>query len=47
MDLTFLGQNVRKYKGKLLVKPAKKNVSNFLAKVREVIKDNLHTEPEN
>ena len=39
----FLGQNVRKYDGKLLIKPAKKNVSNFLAKVREFIKANLHT----
>jgi RNA-directed DNA polymerase len=36
----FLGQNVRKYKGVLLIKPAKKNVQAFLAKVREVISDN-------
>jgi RNA-directed DNA polymerase len=34
----FLGQNVRKYKGVLIIKPAKKNVQAFLAKVREVIK---------
>jgi len=34
----FLGQNVRKYHGKLLIKPSCKNVATFLAKVREVIK---------
>jgi RNA-directed DNA polymerase len=33
----FLGQNVRKYNGKLLIKPSKKNVKAFLDKVREVI----------
>jgi RNA-directed DNA polymerase len=36
----FLGQNVRKYKGKLLVKPSQKNVKTFLATVRAVIKEN-------
>ena len=36
----FLGQNVRKYKGKLLIKPSKKNVSAFLTKVRTIIKEN-------
>jgi RNA-directed DNA polymerase len=36
----FLGQNVRKYGGKLLIKPAKKNVQTFLGKIREVIKGN-------
>jgi RNA-directed DNA polymerase len=36
----FLGQNVRKYNGKLLIKPARKNVRSFLAKVRRVIKAN-------
>ena len=30
----FLGQNVRKYKGKLIIKPAKKNIRNFLDTVR-------------
>jgi RNA-directed DNA polymerase len=35
----FLGQNVRKYKGKLLIKPSKKNVKNFLEKVRKVLKE--------
>ncbi len=34
----FLGQNVRKYGGKLLIKPAPKNVKAFLDKVREIIK---------
>jgi RNA-directed DNA polymerase len=36
----FLGQNIRKYKGKLLIKPSKKNVQTFLEKVRTVIKNN-------
>lgn len=30
----FLGQNVRKYHGKLLIKPSKKNVQAFLDNVR-------------
>jgi RNA-directed DNA polymerase len=34
----FLGQNVRKYNGKLLIKPSKKNVKNFLEKVGKVLK---------
>jgi RNA-directed DNA polymerase len=34
----FLGQNVRKYNGKVLVKPSKKNVAVLLSKVRKVIK---------
>ena len=34
----FLGFNVRKYKGKLLIKPYKKNVTSFLDKAREIIK---------
>lgn len=36
----FLGQNVRKYAGKLLIQPAKKNVKSFLATVRGVIRAN-------
>ncbi|MDB5771006.1 MAG: reverse transcriptase [Burkholderia sp.] len=36
----FLGQNIRKYNGKLLIKPSKTNVQAFLAKVRTTIKDN-------
>ena len=34
----FLGQNVRKYEGKFLMKPAQKNVKAFLQKVRATIK---------
>jgi RNA-directed DNA polymerase len=34
----FLGQNVRKYGGKLLIKPARKSVKALLDKVREIIK---------
>lgn len=34
----FLGQNIRKYNGKLLIKPSPKNVKAFLVKVRNVIK---------
>ncbi len=33
----FLGQNVRKYNGKLIIKPSVKNVKTFLAKVRDTI----------
>lgn len=36
----FLGVNIRKYNGKLLIKPSKKNVKAFLDKVRKAIKDN-------
>ncbi len=36
----FLGWNVRKYDGKLLIKPAKKNVQTFLRKVRSTIREN-------
>lgn len=36
----FLGQNVRKYDGKLLIKPSKKNVLAFLQNIREVVKSN-------
>lgn len=36
----FLGQNVRKYNGKLLIKPSKKNIKSFLTKVRAIIKAN-------
>jgi RNA-directed DNA polymerase len=36
----FLGWNVRKYNGKLLMKPSKANVKTHLDKIREVIKGN-------
>ena len=35
----LLGFNVRKYKGKLLIKPSKKNMKAFIAKIRNTIKD--------
>jgi RNA-directed DNA polymerase len=35
----FLGQNVRKYNGKLLIKPSKKNIQTFLDKVHKVVKE--------
>lgn len=36
----FLGQNVRKYSGKLLIKPATKSMKSLLGKVRGIIKAN-------
>jgi len=42
----FLGQNVRKYNGKLLIKPSKKNVKSLLDKVRGIIKANKQTKAE-
>ena len=36
----FLGQNLRKYGGKLLITPSKKNMHAFLEKVRETIRSN-------
>ncbi|NIG88384.1 hypothetical protein M5J15_04875 [Serratia symbiotica] len=35
-----MGQNVRKYGGKLLIKPSKKNLKSFLNKVRSTIEAN-------
>ncbi len=43
----FLGQNVRKYDGKLLIKPSSKNVTTFLDKVRGIIKANRQAKTEN
>lgn len=37
----FLGFNIRKYKGKLLIKPSKKSIKTFLDNIRETIKTNL------
>jgi RNA-directed DNA polymerase len=34
----FLGQNVRKYSGKLLIKPSRKSVRNLLGKVSDIVK---------
>ncbi|NMY12154.1 group II intron reverse transcriptase/maturase [Pseudomonas veronii] len=36
----FLGWNIRKYNGKLLIKPSKANVKAHLDKIREIIKGN-------
>jgi RNA-directed DNA polymerase len=36
----FLGQNIRKYNGTLLIKPSKANVATLLGKVRSAIKGN-------
>ncbi|MEM5353431.1 group II intron reverse transcriptase/maturase [Paraburkholderia caribensis] len=42
----FLGQNVRKYDGKLLTKPAKKSIKSLVDKVRGIIKGNASTTQE-
>ena len=42
----FLGKNIRKYKGKLLIKPSKTAVKSFLANVRGIIKRNKATKQE-
>jgi len=36
----FLGQNIRKYNGKFLIKPSKKNIKAYLDKIRSTIKSN-------
>ena len=36
----FLGQNVRKYGRKLLIKPSKKSIKSIYQKIREVVKSN-------
>ena len=36
----FLGQHIRKYRGKFLIKPSKGNVKRYLSKVRGIIKAN-------
>ena len=33
----FLGYNIRKYKGKLLIKPSKESLKRFMSKIRETI----------
>jgi RNA-directed DNA polymerase len=38
----FLGQNIRKYDGKLLIKPSRKSVKRLLDRIREAIKANRH-----
>jgi RNA-directed DNA polymerase len=43
----FLGWNFRKYDGKLLIKPSKKNVKAFLKNIRETVKGNKTAKQEN
>lgn len=40
----FLGQNIRKYNGKLIIKPSLKNVQTFLDNLREIVKTHKGTE---
>jgi len=42
----FLGFNVRKYAGKLLIKPSKGAIKSFLERIREIIKSNVATKTE-
>lgn len=43
----FLGFNVRKYKGKLLIKPSKRNVKSFLDEIRALINSQKTAKQEN
>lgn len=43
----FLGHNVRKYNGKLIIKPAMKSVNKVKRKVRDIIKANKAAKQEN
>jgi len=43
----FLGTNVRKYGGKLLIKPSKKSVKSVLNKIRKIIARNKQAKTEN
>jgi len=43
----FLGFNVRKYNGKLLIKPSKDNVKTFLKNLRVLVKNNPTAKTEN
>lgn len=43
----FLGMNIRKYKGKLIIKPAKSSVKSFLADIRQCIKKNTAAKTDN
>jgi len=42
----FLGFNVRKYRGKLLIKPSKKNIKAFLDGIRVLIKSQVAAKTE-
>ena len=39
----FLGQNIRKYNGKLIIKPSNASIKSCLKKIREIIKRNAST----
>ena len=43
----FLGFNIRKYNGKLIIKPAKSNVKKFLDNIRDTVKRNKTVKTEN
>lgn len=43
----FLGMNIRKYNGKLIIKPAKSSIKRLLADIREIIKLNKTAKTEN
>ena len=43
----FLGQNVRKYKGKMLIKPSRKSVQSLMGKIRRIVKANKQAKTEN
>ena len=42
----FLGQNIRRFKGGLLIRPAKKSITNFLKKVKMVIDKQKEVTPQ-
>lgn len=42
----FLGFNVRKYNGKLLIKPSKESIKNFLKEIKGVIRNNVSIKTE-
>jgi len=46
MGFDFLGQNVRSYNGKLLIKPSRKNMRNMLKKVKSIISGNKSVKTE-
>lgn len=43
----FLGQNVRKYNGKLLIKPSKRSIKSLLEKVQRIVRANRQAKTEN
>ena len=43
----FLGQNVRKYNGKLLIKPSRKSIQSLWRRIRDIVKANLQAKAEN